>query len=743
MLLFYIIPLMFSAVFGLFVASLIARNRPAPGARTLAILILGASLWSTGYALEFLSPGLETKLLWAKFQYFGIATIPLAWFIFTLQYLESPPWLARSPKRQALLGIIPIVTLGLVWTNEFHGLVWRRMQILAAGPVQMLDIDHGPWFWVYLTFSYCLLLLGSINLIRSLLGALRLHRWQIRLALFATLIPWIGNLLYITGVGPVAGLDWTPFSFTVAGLLFAVSLFRFQLVNILPIAQKTVFAGLADCLVVLDLQDYIVDLNPPAQKMIGNLSEEPVGKPLDQVLPALAPWVAQASFDDEFHVEISEGEEPDRRFYDLRVTPLTGPYPRPIGRLVVCHEITQHKREQTFLEQARSQLEETVAERTRELRQAMEQLQRELAERTLAEKRFEEVVESAPDAMLLVDRDGVIILVNAQAERLFGYAKVELVGQNIETLIPVPRRNKHHNHLTRYLANPSIRQVSFNLNLSALRKDGSEFPVEISLGPLDTADGVWVACNVRDTSARMKAERARDRLMKEIKQSHEQLRALALRLQEVQEFERRQIATELHDRVGQNLTGLNLNLQIVENQLNPQASPAVRNRLSDSLKLVEETTRQVRDVMADLHPPMLDEYGLVSALHWYSGDFSQRTGIATRVIGDEFEPRLLPDVELVLFRLVQEALNNVAKHAQATQVVIEVESSEQAACLKVVDDGLGFDPQALNVPSEEPRWGLVTMQQRADSIGGQMVVDSTPGLGTQVSVTVRRSQDED
>ena len=230
--------------------------------------------------------------------------------------------------------------------------------------------------------------------------------------------------------------------------------------------------------------------------------------------------------------------------------------------------------------------------------------------------------------------------------------------------------------------------------------------------------------------------------MQEIKQSREQLRSLAFRLQEVQEFERRQIAAELHDRVGQNLTGLNLNLQIIENQLNPGTNGPVRSRLVDSLKLVEKTTRQVRNVMADLHPPALDEYGLISALQWYCEDYSQRTGIAARVIGDEFEPRLPANIEMVLFRLVQEALNNVAKHARASQVVIVAESTPDTACLKVEDDGRGFDLKTFHIPNGEPHCGLIHMQQRAASIGAQLNIASAPGQGTQISIQITRRPDE-
>jgi two-component system sensor histidine kinase UhpB len=211
-----------------------------------------------------------------------------------------------------------------------------------------------------------------------------------------------------------------------------------------------------------------------------------------------------------------------------------------------------------------------------------------------------------------------------------------------------------------------------------------------------------------------------------------------LRLEEAQELERKELATVLHDRVGQNLTGLNLNLKILQNQLQTEFNPEIQKRLNDSLKMVEETTHKIRDVMADLNPPVLDEYGLIPAIKWYSGDFTNRTGIATHVSGDKLEPSLAPSVEKILFRLVQESLNNVAKHAQASRVVISVKSTKEAVSVTVKDNGQGFDPHEIKRSTTEPHWGLSSMQQRAASIGAALAIDSTPGTGTQVCVKVRR-----
>ncbi len=742
-LLVYVFPLAFIAIFGLFLALFITRIRYTPGARPLVVLIVAASLWSAGYALEFYSPELGMKIFWAKFQYFGIMSIPLAWLYLSYHYQGSSQGLRKLWKFWALSGVIPALTILLVWTNEYHRLVWQTIHLEAIGPVQILDLDHGPWFYICWIYSYILMLVGSIRLGKTLLGAVRLYSWQIKLALIAIVIPWLGNLIYVTGLSPIKYLDWTPFAFIIAGLFLTIGLFRYQLTNILPIAHHQVFDSQIDQLLVLDIHDYIVDLNPAAQKIAAISGDQPIGKPLARVFPDLAPLVEQASRAEEFHIETALGEEPNRRFYDLYTSPITEKNQALIGCLVVLHDITQLKQAQARLEQSRTQLEQVVLERTAELRKTVQQLESELIQRTLAEKRLEDVLESAPDAMLLVDRSGAIKLINAQGEKLFGYRREEILGQPINCMIPLPLREQHQRYEKDFFMNPTVRRIETSLDVTARRKDGSQFPAEISLGPMDTEEGFWAACSVRDITDRKRAEEEQGQLLEEIKQSREELSTLTIRLQEVQELERRQIASQLHDRIGQNLTGLNLNLQIIENQLDPDSNAALRNRLDDSLTLVEETTQQVRDVMADLHPPVLDDYGLVSALQWYLGDYSQRTGISVHVIGTEFNPRLPANVEMVLFRLVQEALNNAAKHARATQVDIVVESTQEIASLVVKDNGCGFNPETLKIATEQTHWGLINMRQRAASIGAQLLIDSAPGGGTQVCIYIgRRSHDD-
>jgi signal transduction histidine kinase len=161
-------------------------------------------------------------------------------------------------------------------------------------------------------------------------------------------------------------------------------------------------------------------------------------------------------------------------------------------------------------------------------------------------------------------------------------------------------------------------------------------------------------------------------------------------------------------------------------------------RLEDSAALVEQTTGRIRNVMADLRPPVLDDYGLLAALRWHSERFAARTGIGVTVLGEDIAPRLCPAAENTLFRIVQEALTNVSKHAQAVQVTVTVEADDAAVRIVVADDGVGFDPRQLAASGERKGWGLLTMTERAEAMGGKLEVGSAPGCGARVAVEAPR-----
>lgn len=257
--------------------------------------------------------------------------------------------------------------------------------------------------------------------------------------------------------------------------------------------------------------------------------------------------------------------------------------------------------------------------------------------------------------------------------------------------------------------------------------------VEVTAAPFLDANGSFqgIIESMRDITERERVKAA-------LQQYTERLRALAAQLAEAEDAERQRLASELHDQVGQNLTALGINLNIIETQIPEEASAQVRFRLEDSLTLVEQTTEQIRDVMANLRPPVLDDYGLVAALTWYGEGFSRRTDIAILVEGEEPIPRLPARSENALFRIVQEALTNVIKHAQATQVSVSVDVDNQLLRLVVTDDGIGFKTERPGENAGELGWGILTMSERAEAIGGSFRIESVLNQGTRVIVEVPR-----
>ena len=218
----------------------------------------------------------------------------------------------------------------------------------------------------------------------------------------------------------------------------------------------------------------------------------------------------------------------------------------------------------------------------------------------------------------------------------------------------------------------------------------------------------------------------------QLRAAAESLQRLSRRLVEAEEAERRRIARELHDRVGQNLSALNINLDIVLGMLGEQGPKELRVRLRDSLALVDGTLQTIENVMADLRPPLLEEYGLGAALGWHAEELMRRTQLRVS-LEDRAKERireLRPEAAITLFRIAQEALANVTKHAEADAVAILLQMEETAFLLRIRDDGRGFDPAAASAA----RLGMKSMRERAEAAGGSLSVASAPGKGTTVEV---------
>jgi signal transduction histidine kinase len=228
----------------------------------------------------------------------------------------------------------------------------------------------------------------------------------------------------------------------------------------------------------------------------------------------------------------------------------------------------------------------------------------------------------------------------------------------------------------------------------------------------------------------------RRQIEKELIHSREEIRALVNRLSETEEKERKKLARELHDQVGQNLTVLGVNLNLLRS-LSPADGPSlIYSSINDSLTIIKQTTERIRNLMSNLRSPVLDDYGLVAAIDLYGRQWSSRTNIGVIVKGPETDTHLFDELENAMFRIVQESLTNVVKHSKATQVVITVGVTQEKVYLSIEDNGIGYDMSRHTSANGERGWGLVTMSERALAVGGTCRIQSRPGLGTHVFVEV-------
>jgi two-component system cell cycle sensor histidine kinase/response regulator CckA len=474
----YLPPLLITAVISTALALYACRRRHVPGVVSFAVFMLAVVEWSLAYALELGSTSLSVKVLWVRVEYLGIVTVPVAWLVFVLRYTGREKWLTR--RTLVLLVVVPLVTQPLVWTNESHSLIWRDIELDTGGPFAMLDLTYGAWWWIHTAYSYLLLLLGTLLLIQKLIRSPRLYRGQATVLLVGALAPWMVNALYIFDVSPFPNLDLTPFAFTLTGLAVIWGLFRFQLLDIVPLARDAVVEGMDDGVMVLDIQNRIVDVNPPVARIIGRPVSEIVGRPADQVLSAWPDLIERYSDVMETRTEIVLDIDEAQRYYDLRISPLYDRRGRLAGRLFVSRNITDWKRADELLREEK--------------------------------ETFSSILRKAPYGVLLIDQDERCLYVNPEFTKITGHMldDIPTVADWFRQAFPDP---EYREEIIERWQEDTLRRTS--RTFSMVSKGGQVKEVEIR--PTLLGDGRALMA-LADITERVRTEEA-------LRETHEQLDA--------------------------------------------------------------------------------------------------------------------------------------------------------------------------------------------------------------------------
>lgn len=347
-------------------------------------------------------------------------------------------------------------------------------------------------------------------------------------------------------------------------------------------------------------------------------------------------------------------------------------------------------------------------------------LQRKQADEALkeSERRFRTLLEAAPDGVFLSCADGTIRLVNDEMGRMFGYPPDELVGQSVEILVPESLRDRHRRHRADFHEKPAARPMGEDRELMARRKDGSTFPVEISLSPVKTPEGLRACAIVRDISRRKEREAT--------------VSMLSGRLIHSQEEERKRIARELHDDLNQRLALLSVLVEQTS-QDPDRGDPEIRRTMTELSARLRELSADVHRLSYDLHPSKLDHLGLVVAARSLCREMGDRYEIDIGFSDDGVPGDLPLDVALSLYRIIQEALRNVVRHSGGKRADVAIECKADTIRLIIVDDGKGFDPTGVE---DQEGLGLLSMRERLRHLDGALTIESGPSRGTRLEVEI-------
>ncbi len=454
-----------------FIGIWVWRRNPVAGAKPFSLMMLAAAEWSFGNGLEMASVSLSDKIIFIKTGYLGISAIPLTWFCFVFHYTNREKWLTR--RNLMLIMLIPVFTVLLAWTNDIHELVWKNIRLDPDNAFSMIA-THGVWFWIHVIYSYILLLTGTLLFIRSLFRSPCLLRCQNSALLVGIFSPWAGHLLFLSGIKPYSHLNLTQFGFIITGLVMMLGIFRYRLFDIFPVASNRIIEHMDDSIMILNYQGEIVNCNPAAESQFAFPRNGVVGRPIILLLPNWPALAKSCQKNGSLNTEVKLNINKQHLIFNLSVSPFDDRRRRPMGYITIWRDIT-------------------------EIKQAEKAVQ-------LSRERYRSMIQSVKDAIISADSHGRIVSWNNGAEKIFGYEKKEILGRQVDLLMPDRYKQKHRKGMEQVRSGGKTRVIGETVELEGKRKNGNIFPIELSLAYWKMDDNIFFTAIIRDISIRKQAE---------------------------------------------------------------------------------------------------------------------------------------------------------------------------------------------------------------------------------------------
>ncbi|MFM8319409.1 MAG: histidine kinase N-terminal 7TM domain-containing protein, partial [Chloroflexota bacterium] len=471
-----------AAVISLLIARTAWKRRGIPGVRAFAALMLAAGWWALFAAFEYATDQLAWRILWSKVQYLGIACLPPLYLSFTLSYTQLiNNERIRSALRSPLFYAIPAAAVLLVFTNELHGWIWPAITPFSeANGTLNFHFEHGWAFWLLILYSYTLLLGGSLVLIVAAARFPPVYRPQAAAVITGAAIPWISNLFYVLDLGPWSQTDMTPVAFALVGVIYAVSVFRFYLFDVVPVGQESVIESMTDGLLILNAQKRVVYANPVVSRMLyagSRPSEAWTGRPQDELLqdfPKLLQVINQAG---QAQAEVKLPGPPARTL-EVQTSIIQGPRGETNGQMVILRDITRRK-----LQEEQLQLQSVA-------------------------------LESAANGIVITDRQGVITWINPAFTKITGYTPEEAVGHTPSILKSGGQSAEFYADLWRTI----LSGQTWSGELKNRHKDGTLYFEEQTIAPVRSPEGeITHFIGIKqDITTRKNLEETRDDLLKSI-----------------------------------------------------------------------------------------------------------------------------------------------------------------------------------------------------------------------------------